>query len=75
MVIQYKPVNVITVNVIIWLMLSDSQSPGQLIIALQRKLCLVLRRKEKKIISQFCQIQKDCDQNGDRMSKKDKKLP
>ena len=28
-----------------------------------------------KIISQFCWIGKDCDQNGDRMPKNDEKLP
>ena len=28
-----------------------------------------------KIISQFCRIGKDCDQNGDRMSKNDENLP
>ena len=30
---------------------------------------------DSKIISQFCQIGKDCDQNGDRMSEKDEKVP
>ena len=38
------------------------------------KICLVFRREDKKIISRACQIGKDCDQNGDRMSKNDEKL-
>ena len=29
----------------------------------------------KKLIGQFCRIRKDCDHNGDRMSKKNEKLP
>ena len=33
------------------------------------------RREDKKIISQFCRFGKDCDQNGDRMSENDEKLP
>ena len=37
--------------------------------------CLFFRRKDKKIICQFCRIRRDCDQNGDRMAKSDKKLP
>ena len=28
-----------------------------------------------KIISKFCWIGKDCDQNGERMSKNDEKMP
>ena len=31
--------------------------------------------KKIKIISQFCRIGKDCDQNSDRMSENDEKLP
>ena len=35
----------------------------------------VLFTEDKKIISQFCRIGKDCDQNKDRMSENNAKLP
>ena len=35
----------------------------------------IFQKGRKKIISQFCWIGKDCDQNGDRMSKNDENLP
>ena len=33
------------------------------------------KKKKLKIISQLCRIGKDCDQNSDRMSENDEKLP
>ena len=38
------------------------------------KICLGFGREDKKIISQFCRIGKDCDLAGDRLSKNDEKL-
>ena len=35
----------------------------------------VTRISDKKIISQFCRIVRDCDRNGDRLSEKDEKWP
>ena len=37
------------------------------------KICLVFRREDKKIISQFFRIGKECVQNGDRMYENDEK--
>ena len=44
-------------------------------IILYAKICLYFDSKEKKIISPFCQIVKDCSCNVDRLFQNDDKLP